>query len=177
MTYPELKNTFRELNRNSPGEDLTAHIVFTEDSFDRPYGLINRTYQISSDNKAFRPNSLGYSIFAWCLDPNSDQGIRLEQYMAEERNPGGWKVRECYVLEHMPDAAAIPGAVREEQEGGTACWSFGDTRIRAREVRNAHGWIDLEPVSGDRAAGGARTELPMDRVYGYCTLLERLVNA
>ena len=34
MNYSELKKTFQELKRDHPREDLTAHIVFTEDSFD-----------------------------------------------------------------------------------------------------------------------------------------------
>lgn len=95
--------------------------------------------------------------------------------MADEGNADGWKVQECYILEHMRDAAAIPNATRTEQEDGTVCWSFGDTCIRAREV-----WEDgktrLEPMSGDQAACGERTDLPIDRVYGYCTLLERQIN-
>ncbi|MBD5149024.1 MAG: hypothetical protein HDT18_01290, partial [Oscillibacter sp.] len=53
MNYSELKEIFQELKRTSPKEDLTAHIIFTEDSFDKPYSLLSRTYLISSDNKAF----------------------------------------------------------------------------------------------------------------------------
>lgn len=60
MTYPELKALFRELKRSHPEEDLTAHIVFTEDSFAKPYSLLSRTYLLSSDNKAFWPNMGGY---------------------------------------------------------------------------------------------------------------------
>lgn len=47
------------------------------------------------DNKAFQPNMGGYSIFACCLNVTSDQGIRLDWYMAEEGNSGGWKVEDC----------------------------------------------------------------------------------
>lgn len=175
MTYSEMKNTFQELKRSSPREDLTAHIIFTEDSFAVPYPLLSRTYLVSNDNKAFWPNIGGYSIFAYCLDKNSDQGVRLDWYMADEGNAGGWKVQECYILEHMRDAAAIPRAERAEQEDGTICWFFGDTSIKAREVTE-DGRTCLEPVSGDQAACGQWAELPIDRVYGYCTLLERHIN-
>ena len=175
MDYRELKEIFRELKRTSPREGLTAHIIFTEDSFDSPYPLLSRTYLVSSDNKAYWPNMFSKSIFAYCLDPDSDQGARLDWYMAEEGNPGGWKVQECYILEHMRDAAAIPKAERVEQGDGTVCWYFGDTCICVREATD-NGRIRLEPVSGDQAACGEWTELPIDRVHGYCTLLERQLN-
>lgn len=175
MTYTELKNTFQTLKRTSPMENLTAHIIFTEDSFARPYPLLGRTYLVSSDNKAFWPSMFSNSIFAWCLDKNSDQGVRLDWYMADEGNANDWKVQECYILEHMRDAAAIPKAERAEQEDGTTCYFFGDTCIRARESLEG-GKARLEPVAGDQAACGEWTGLPMDRVYGYCTLLERHIN-
>jgi hypothetical protein len=71
--------------------------------------------------------------------------------------------------------AAIPHLTRTEQEDGTVCYFFGDTYIRAYETRS-NGKIQLEPVSGDQAACGEWTELPLDRVYGYCTLLARHLN-
>lgn len=175
MTYHELKAVFRELKRTSPKEDLTAHIIFTEDSFDKPYPLIGRTYGVSSDNKAFRPDLGGYSIFAYCLDPTSDQGVRLDWYMADEGNDDGWKVQDCYILERMRDTAAIPNAERAEQDDGTVCYFFGDTSIRAREFLE-DGKTYLEPVAGDQIACGQWEDLPMDRVFGYCTLLERHLN-
>lgn len=174
MIYPELKALFQELKRTSPKEDLTAHIVFTEDSFGKPYPLISRTYAVSSDNKAFWPGMGGYSIFGSCLD-GTDQGVRLEWYMAGEGVADGWKVQDCYVLELMRDAAAIPDAERDEQDDGTICYSFGDTSIRARESLE-DGKTRLEPVAGDQAACGQWADLPIDRVYGYCTLLERSIN-
>ena len=94
MVYSDLKQIFQGLKRNSPKEDLTAHIIFTEDSFAKPYSLLSRTYRFSSDNKAFWPNMGGYSIFAYCLDVTSDQGVRLDWYMAEEGNANGWKVED-----------------------------------------------------------------------------------
>lgn len=44
------------------GKKLDAFVTFTEDSFDKPYTKRERTYLLSSDNKAFRPAG-GYSIF------------------------------------------------------------------------------------------------------------------
>ena len=119
MNYSEIKQIFRELKRTSPRDDLTAHIIFTEDSFSKPYPLLSRTYSVSSDDNGFWPNKISRSIFAYCLDVTSDQGVRLDWHMAEE------------------------------------------------------GKVHLEPVRGHQTACGEWVELPINRVYGYCTLLER----
>ena len=174
MNYTELKQIFRELKSSSPRDALTAHIIFTEDSFNRPYSLLSRTYLISSDNKAFWCNMGGYSIFGYCLD-GTDQGVRLDGYMAEERDITGWKVEDCYILEQMRDAAAIPDMTRMEQDDGSVCYFFADTCIRVQESHE-EGKIRLEPVAGDQTACGEWVELSIDRVHGYCTLLERHLN-
>lgn len=175
MDYGKVKQIFRELKRTSPREDLTAHVIFTEDSYAKVYPLLSRTYSVSSDNKAFWPNMGGYSIFAYCLDKTSDQGVRLDWYMAEEGNAGGWKVEDCYILEQMRDVAAIPNLTRTDQGDGTVCYFFGDTCVRVRESHE-EGKIRLEPVAGDQTACGEWAELSIDRVYGYCTLLSRHLN-
>ena len=172
MDYSELKKIFQELKRTSPKEDLTAHIIFTEDSFTKEYPLLSRTYRVSSNNNSYWTGLISRSIFAYCLDVTSDQGVRLDWYMEEEGNPGGWKVEDCYILEKMWDTAAIPALSRTEQDDGTVCYFFGDTTIRVRESRE-DGKLCLEPVAGDQAACGEWADLPIDRVYGYCTLLER----
>ncbi len=174
MKYSELKQIFRELKRSSPREDLSAHIIFTEDSFASHYPLLSRTYVFSSDNKAFQSSMGGYSIFADCLD-GTDQGVRLDWYMAEEGNPGGWKVQDCYILEQMRDAVAIPKLTRADQGDGTVCYFFGDTCIRVRESKENQ-TLHLEPLAGDQTACGEWVELPIDRVHGYCTLLERYLD-
>ena len=177
MNYAELKQIFRELKRTSPRENLTAHIIFTEDSFATQYPLLSRTYRVSSDNKAFWPNMGGYSIFAYRLDVTSDQGVRLDWYMEEEGNADGWKVEDCYILERMRDAEAISDLIRIELEDDTICYGFGDssTCIRVCET-NGNGKIRLEPLAGNQMIDGKWVELSIDRVYGYCTLLERQLN-
>ena len=174
MDYVELKQIFRELKNTAPKEDLTAHIIFTEDSFAKEYPLLSRTYRFSSDNKAFRPNMGGCSIFADCLD-GTDQGVRLDWHMADEGNSGGWKVDTCYILEWMQDTKTIPDCSRTMQTDGTICYFFGDTCIRVRESYEDEK-IRLEAVAGDQTACGEWVELPADRVYGYCILLERHLN-
>ena len=172
MEYERLKQIFRGLNCDSPMEELTAHIIFTEDSFTKPYPLLSRTYRLSSDNKAFWPNMGGYSIFAYCLD-GTDQGVRLDWCMEEEGNIGGWKVEGCYILEQMRDAEAICDLTRIELEDDTICYGFSSsTCIRVCETSEG-GKIRLEPLAGNQMIDGRWVDLTIDRVYGYCTLLER----
>lgn len=96
MTYQEMKNHFREVEKEYGGH-VTGYIVFSQDSYTKPYSLESRTYVVSSDNKAFQPNMGGYSIFAEALD-GTDRGVRLEQYMADEfGGKDGWKVERCYM--------------------------------------------------------------------------------
>ena len=77
MKYAELKKIFRKHELDRPASHLTAHIVFTADSFEEDCSLLSRVYAVSSDNKAFQPNMGGYSIYAACLD-GRDNGVRLE---------------------------------------------------------------------------------------------------
>ena len=105
ITYREMAEMFREQEKANKGvayhlqKHLHGAIVFTEDSFNKPYSLESRTYLVSSDNKAYKPGMAGYSIFGSASD-GSDSGVRLEAYMAEERGgPNGWKVDYCYLTE------------------------------------------------------------------------------
>ena len=96
MTYQEMKKHFQEVEKEYNGH-VTGYIVFSQESFTKPYSLESRTYVVSSDNKAFQPNKGGYSIFAEALD-GTDRGVRLEQYMADELGgKDGWKVERCYM--------------------------------------------------------------------------------
>ena len=174
MTYHELKETFCDLKQKFPKEDLTAHVVFTEDSFAEPYSLLSRTYSFSSNNNGFWPNKFSRSIFAYCLD-GTDQGVRLDWYMEAEGNKDGWKVQECYVLEHMRDAEAVSDLTRIELEDDTVCYGFGSTCIRVLETTDG-GKVRLEPLAGNQMTDGEWVDLPIDRVYGYGTLLERHLN-
>ena len=81
MNYSELKQVFQELKATSPRDDLTAHIIFTEDSFATQYPLLSRTYRFNSDNKGFRPHMFSNSIFAYCLD-KSRLGFKIISHEA-----------------------------------------------------------------------------------------------
>lgn len=82
--YRKLVSYFKAVERSGTGKHLTGYIVFTADSFDAPYIEYERTYCVTSYNKAFRPDMGGYSIYGTSLD-GTDRGVRLERYMTEER--------------------------------------------------------------------------------------------
>ena len=105
MSYAEMASIFyrRESeNKSLPYDEqrhLTGCIVFTEDSFTKQYSLESRTYCVSSNNKAYIPGMSGYSIYGSALD-GSDDGVRLEAYMAAEKGGAdGWKVDYCYLVD------------------------------------------------------------------------------
>ena len=65
MSYPQLKAHFRQAEKER--NHTTGYIVFTDDSFDKPYTEEQRTYVVSSNNKAFIEGMGGYSIYASSL--------------------------------------------------------------------------------------------------------------
>lgn len=104
LKYKTVKEIFRDWENKqeklpmSERTHLTAYITFTSDSFTTQFSEKERTYVVSSDNKAFRPNCVGYSIFGTNLD-GADVNVRLEGYMAEERGgASGWKVEKCVIV-------------------------------------------------------------------------------
>lgn len=101
MKYKELCEIFRAYERGRPTHHLTAYITFSPESFgsDTNYSERERTYVISSNNKAFQPSKGGYSVFGSCLDGKSDPCIRLDRYMADEHGgKNGWIIEECCLL-------------------------------------------------------------------------------
>ncbi len=95
MTYQKMRAYFRAAERQH--QHLTGYIVFSPACFEQEYSLESRTYEVSSDNKAYQPNMRGYSIIASSLD-GSDCGVRLEQYMSSELGGAdGWQIERCYM--------------------------------------------------------------------------------
>lgn len=95
MTYNELKDRFRQAEREH--KSTVGYIVFSADSFDKPYTEEQRTYVVSSNNKAFIDGMGGYSIYGSSLD-GVDRCVRLEGYMAAEYGgENGWKIERCYM--------------------------------------------------------------------------------
>ncbi len=97
MSYQEMRSLFYE--NEKAGKHIRGYVVFTQDSFNQPYSLESRTYVISSDNKAFKSDKGGYSIYGSSLD-GTDKNVRLERYMYNEHGgKDGWKIEKCYVKE------------------------------------------------------------------------------
>lgn len=97
MEYAEMRDLFRAIERSGQDMHAKGYIVFSQDSFDQEYSLESRTYVISSDNKAFRPNMGGYSIFGCNLDC-TDPAARLDKLMYNEHGgKDGWKIERCYM--------------------------------------------------------------------------------
>jgi len=97
MTYHELCAKFRQAERQ--GRHISGYIVFTEDSWPDKYPVEGRTYEVSSNNKAFQAGMGGYSIYGGSID-GTDPCVRLERYMADEKGgKDGWKIERCYTKE------------------------------------------------------------------------------
>lgn len=114
MTYATMRSYFRAAERAR--QHLSGFIVFSPASFDKEYSVESRTYAVSSDNKAFRPNMGGYSIYASSLD-GSDPCVRLEQYMASEYGgKNGWQIERCYMMSDEVERAQALMRTEKEHE-------------------------------------------------------------
>ena len=71
----------------------------------------------------------------------------------------------------MRDTASIAKLQVCTQPDGSLAFFFGNTTIRAVATGNG-----LLPLGGDQVACGEWNELSIDRLYAYCTLLERHLN-
>lgn len=99
MKYKELESIFQEHEQTDPKYHLDGEITFSSlgDFEEADYTEIDRTYLISSNNKAFRPNMLGYSIFGSCLN-GKDPCVRLDHYMRQKE---AWVPGECCLLQYQ----------------------------------------------------------------------------
>lgn len=103
MNYKELKRLFSDHESSFPKNHLTGYITFSSFGPDetRDFSWEGRTYSVSSGNKAFQSNMGGYSIFGCSLD-GTDQGVRLDRFMAEEHGgQDGWVVEDCCIVGYM----------------------------------------------------------------------------
>ena len=160
MSYHDLKSLFREAENK--GQHLTAHIVFTADTFKKPYSEFERTYEVSSDNKAFQSRMGGYSIYGASLD-GVDPCLRMEGLMADEMGgKDGWKIEKCYLLDSAREVADIihgdffiaRSNVADEKYSSLS----GEQLLKYKRLfryperfhETAHG-IEIEPFKPDRA--------------------------
>ena len=106
LTYLDIVRMFGDYNREhgyhysgkTPTE-LSAVVVISADSFNKPYSEQSRSYRITSSNgKLFFDGMCGNSVWASCLD-GTDQNIRLDYYIG---NP--WRVERCYLEGEITNA-------------------------------------------------------------------------
>ena len=125
MEYKELRKILHAAATER--KTVEAFVTFTADSFPgKDYSQMERTYLLTSDNKAFYPAG-GYSIFGDCMD-GKDLGVRLERYMADEKGgKDGWKVENCGIVKYQLLAAheremSVIGYHNTLKEANRAMW-------------------------------------------------------
>ena len=111
IPYHEMTKLFRAAERAN--QSVNGFIVFTADSFEKPYEEISRTYGVSSNNKAFQDGMGGYSIYGACLD-GTDPCLRLEGYI--RGGSDGWKIERCYMMSDTLEKAKA--LLPEKQDKG-----------------------------------------------------------
>lgn len=92
LSYREMSDLFYRVN-DEHKPSVCGYIVFSPDSFDKPYSEQSRTYVVSSNNKAYISGMGGFSIYGSCLD-GTDQCLRIDGYI---RATDGWKIERCYM--------------------------------------------------------------------------------
>ena len=148
MLYRELRDRFIKFNREHPNANpLKGFIVFSAENWPKTYSEKSRTYEVHSDNKAFRPNANSCSLFGSSLD-GTDQGVRLDWYMADFGIPGGWAVERCIIEEPVTRVDFTPNdieAVYDEIDRRI------DTEIRDGDFTDEKGEIHMDAVDDCRA--------------------------
>ena len=98
ISYNEMTNRLRLFNRDHDHtkEHIYGVVVLKKSNWpDKDYSLDERSYKVSSDNKAFIDGMCGYSIFAQTLDKSDS--CRLDWYLSTEK--GNWDIDYCYMLD------------------------------------------------------------------------------
>lgn len=148
MLYRELRDRFIKFNREHPNATpLKGFIVFSAENWPKTYSEKSRTYEVHSDNKAFRPNASSCSLFGSSLD-GTDQGVRLDWYMADFGIPGGWVVERCIIEEPVTRVDFTPNdieAVYDEVDRRI------DSAIRNGDFTDEKGEIHMDAVDDCRA--------------------------
>lgn len=104
MSYDDFRNTMIAFNaehgytsKGNP-KKLKGKIVFKASNWPKTeYTEAERTYITDSDQKGFGLGCCSNSIFASCLAPYTDQGVRLDWYM-QPYVPDGWEVERCEII-------------------------------------------------------------------------------
>ncbi len=112
MTYGKLQQYLEAAER--AGVHMTGYITFSQDNFREQYSEECRTYAISSDNNAFRPESLSPTMYATALD-GSDPNVDLSNYLSKGRPDGmAWELERCYMM--SDDVEQVRDLILKERE-------------------------------------------------------------
>lgn len=112
MTYGKMQQYLEAAER--AGTHMTGYITFSQDNFEKPYSEECRTYAISSDNNAFRPEAVSPTMYATALD-GSDPNVDLSNYLGRDGSKGrGWEIERCYMM--SDDVAQARDIILQERE-------------------------------------------------------------
>lgn len=92
ISFKEMCDVFKKQNEVNDFEKEYGVIVFTKESFDKEYSVIERSYQVLSKCKFFNNKMLGNSLMGDCLD-GKDYNVRLECYLDD------WEIDYCYFVD------------------------------------------------------------------------------
>lgn len=163
MLYRELRDRFIKFNREHPNATpLKGFIVFSAENWPKTYSEKSRTYEVHSDNKAFRPNASSCSLFGSSLD-GTDQGVRLDWYMADFGIPGGWAVERCIIKEPITRVDFTPNdieAVYDEIDRRI------DAEIRDGDFTDEKGEIHMDAVDAVDVDVSADTTDAVNQING-----------
>ena len=90
ITFSELCENMATHNRENGdfSNPIYGVVVYKKSNWEKEYSLKERSYRVSSRNRAFQDGKIANSIFAECLD-GVDVGVRLDWY--------NWDVDYCYM--------------------------------------------------------------------------------
>ena len=92
------KITFSDLTKYlSEHHDKFGVIVFKQNPiWNKEFSELSRSYRVSGNCNFFQSGMISNAIIGDCLD-NSEDGIRLDWYMACDKPEERWEVDYCYI--------------------------------------------------------------------------------
>lgn len=92
ITFGELTEFLRE-NHNRNG----VIVIKNGPYWNKAYPLESRSYKVSGQDNYFQDGKISNAILGFAID-GSDDGVRLDWYMREEKPEDRWQVDYCYIL-------------------------------------------------------------------------------
>ena len=139
MKYQELERIFRSHEADCPKYHLDGLITFTElcPRKNSSYTQRDLTYIVSSDNKAYRPNSLDYFVFGTCLNGKAIS-VQLANHLC---GLSDWTSGECCLIHYQ--LQCIHGREVQQPEVYPTYRQAAEAMLRALSV---HGSLEYSAV-------------------------------